>query len=200
MRLPGPPPPGPDSCARGDQLSCRGAECRGDVGEIGGHGGGLDTGVGLGLAGLVGVSDDGNPGQVPGEHIGGGVADQDTLSVLGVQKPNGLADPVGGPPKSAAGRRTVQLPPLIIPSLRNHLDRYAQPDDDGLVFASPRGTRLRRRNFRRRVWLPALSKAGLPEIHFHDLRPATAGLLGSARVGCCCGQAWWSAWSRPRPH
>jgi integrase len=86
-----------------------------------------------------------------------------------------------GLPKSAAGRRTVQLPPLIVPSLRNHLDRYAQPDDDGLVFISPRGTRLRRSNFRRRVWLPALTKANLPEIHFHDLRhtgnilTATAG-------------------------
>jgi integrase len=86
-----------------------------------------------------------------------------------------------GPPKAAAGRRTVQLPPLIVPSLRTHLDRYAQPGDDGLVFVSPRGTRLRRSNFRRRAWLPALTKAGLPEIHFHDLRhtgnilTATAG-------------------------
>ena len=83
--------------------------------------------------------------------------------------------------KSAAGRRTVQLPPLIVPSLRHHLDRYAQPGDDDLVFVSPRGTRLRRSNFRRRVWLPALTKAGLPKIHFHDLRhtgnipTATAG-------------------------
>jgi hypothetical protein len=67
-----------------------------------------------------------------------------------------------GLPKSAAGRRTVQLPPLIVPILRNHLDRYAQPDHDGLVFVSPRGTRLRRSNFRRRVWLPALTKWVIP--------------------------------------
>ena len=86
-----------------------------------------------------------------------------------------------GQPKSAAGRRTVQLPPLIVPALRNHLDRYAQPGDDGLVFVGPRGARLRRSGFRRRVWLPALTKAALPEIHFHDLRhtgnilTATAG-------------------------
>jgi integrase len=86
-----------------------------------------------------------------------------------------------GPPKSAAGRRTVQLPPLLTPSLRDHLDRYAQPGADGLVFTGPRGALLRRSNFRRRVWLPALDKAGLPEIHFHDLRhtgnilTATAG-------------------------
>ena len=45
--------------------SCRGAQCRGDLGEVVGHGGGLDLGEGLGLAGLVGVSDDGDPGQMP---------------------------------------------------------------------------------------------------------------------------------------
>jgi hypothetical protein len=44
-----------------------------------------------------------------------------------------------GPPKSAAGRRTIHLPPLVLPSLRNHLDRYAQPRDDGLVFVGPNG-------------------------------------------------------------
>ena len=49
------------------------------------------------------------------------------------------------------------------------------------MTVSSSGTRLRRSNFRRRVWLPALTKAGLPEIHFHDLRhtgnilTATAG-------------------------
>jgi integrase len=48
-------------------------------------------------------------------------------------------------------------------------------------FTGPHGALLRRSNFRRRVWLPALEKAGLPEIHFHDLRhtgnvlTATAG-------------------------
>ena len=86
-----------------------------------------------------------------------------------------------GPPKSAAGRRTVQLPPLIIPRIHAHLDRYAQPGDDGLVFTGPNGALLRRSKFRCRVWLPALAQAGLPEIHFHDLRhtgnilTATAG-------------------------
>jgi integrase len=86
-----------------------------------------------------------------------------------------------GPPKSAASRRTVQLPPLLVPILRNHLDRYALPGADNLVFTGPHGAMLRRSNFRRRVWLPALADAGLPDIHFHDLRhtgnilTATAG-------------------------
>jgi integrase len=85
-----------------------------------------------------------------------------------------------GPPKSAAGRRTVQIPPLIIPALRDHLDRYALPGADGLVFVGPNGGQLRRSNFCRRVWLPALAQASLPEIHFHDLRHTGNVLIASA--------------------
>jgi integrase len=85
-----------------------------------------------------------------------------------------------GPPKSLAGHRTVQLPPLIIPSLRDHLGRYAQPGDDGLVFTSPNGAQPRRSNFRRRVWLPAVARAGLPEVHFHDLRHSGNVLTAAA--------------------
>jgi integrase len=47
---------------------------------------------------------------------------------------------------------------------------YARPGDDGLVFTSPGGGPLRHTNFRRRFWVPALRAAGLPAIHFHDLR------------------------------
>jgi integrase len=43
-----------------------------------------------------------------------------------------------GPPKSAAGRRTVQLPHLIVPVLRQHLDQYAHGGPDGLVFVGPK--------------------------------------------------------------
>src|SRR5215472_16728161 len=39
----------------------------------------------------------------------------------------------------------------------------------GAALTSPGGGPLRR-NFRQRVWLPALRAAGLPVIHFHDLR------------------------------
>ena len=46
------------------------------------------------FAGLVGISDDHDSCEVPGEDICGGVADQYTLGVLGVQEADGLADPV----------------------------------------------------------------------------------------------------------
>jgi len=71
-----------------------------------------------------------------------------------------------GPPKSAAGRRVVGFPELVSPVVRWHLACFARPEDDGLVFTSPNGTALRRGNFRRRVWLPALCKTGAPAVHF----------------------------------
>jgi len=36
-------------------------------------------------------------------------------------------------------------------------------------LTSPTGAPLRHGNFRRRVWLPALARAGVSGIHFHDL-------------------------------
>jgi len=45
-------------------------------------------------------------------------------------------------------------------------------DDQALAFTNPMGTPLRHSNFYRRVWMPAVAKAGLPGIHFCDLRHA----------------------------
>jgi integrase len=75
-----------------------------------------------------------------------------------------------GPPKSDAGQRTVAFPDLISGDLSWHLARFTASDDDALVFTSPTGSPLRHGNFRRRVWLAACKAAGLPAIHFHDLR------------------------------
>jgi integrase len=75
-----------------------------------------------------------------------------------------------GPPKSDAGKRVVPIPDLIAPTIRAHLDDYVGQADDALVFTSPTGRPVRHGNFRRRFWLPALKAAGLPAIHFHDLR------------------------------
>lgn len=75
-----------------------------------------------------------------------------------------------GAPKSEAGIRTVPIPDLIIPRIRWHLASFTEAKDTALVFTSPTGSPLRHSNFRRRAWLPALKAAGLPGIHFHDLR------------------------------
>ena len=51
------------------------------------------------------------------------------------------------------------------------------PDQSDLVFTAPLGGPLRRTNFRRRGWLPAVGASiGLP-FTFHDLRHTHAALL-----------------------
>jgi integrase len=92
--------------------------------------------------------------------------------------------PVGGyaygPPKSDAGRRLVVFPAHIAPALKSHLADFVAPQADALVFTSPTGAPLRRGNFRRRVWGPALGRAGIPEVHFHDLRHTGNQLTAAA--------------------
>ncbi|WP_228488972.1 hypothetical protein [Raineyella fluvialis] len=54
--------------------------------------------------------------------------------------------PVVGTPKSDSGIRDVHVPPHLLPILSYHLDAYAQPGRDGLVFpaagAATFGSRL----------------------------------------------------------
>jgi integrase len=75
-----------------------------------------------------------------------------------------------GPPKSEAGRRTVTIPEAILDAVTEHLDTYADPGLDGLVFRGPRGGVLRDANFVNDVWRPATRDFGLEHLHFHDLR------------------------------
>lgn len=76
---------------------------------------------------------------------------------------------VVGAPKTAAGVRTVGIPAVIVPMLREHLDLYAQPGPRGLVFVGPRGGPLRRGNWSN-TWQRAIAGLGLDGFHFHDLR------------------------------
>lgn len=81
-------------------------------------------------------------------------------------------------PKSRAGRRTVAFPAELVPELRWHVERFAEPGERGYVFVGPKGGRLRRSNFRS-IWHQARTSAGLPDLHFHDLRH-TGGTLSAA--------------------
>ncbi|MGH3407163.1 MAG: tyrosine-type recombinase/integrase [Streptosporangiaceae bacterium] len=76
-----------------------------------------------------------------------------------------------GPPKSRAGVRTVGIPKAIIPALRDHFETYVGPEETALLFTGARGGVLRRGNFRRGSgWAQAVTKLGVPGLHFHDLR------------------------------
>jgi integrase len=76
---------------------------------------------------------------------------------------------VEGPPKSAAGRRDVAIPEAIVSELRAHLDEWSQEGADGRVFVGPKGATPRRGNFQA-TWSKAVANAGVPGLHFHDLR------------------------------
>ena len=76
-----------------------------------------------------------------------------------------------GPPKSRAGLRVVAFPRSLVPLLLAHLEEYAAPGDDGLVFPAVKGGPLRRSYFNRLVsWKAAVEAIGVPDLHFHDLR------------------------------
>lgn len=72
-------------------------------------------------------------------------------------------------PKSKAGVRTVAVPEVILPSLRQHLDVYAEPWRDGRVFLGAKGATPRRNHFGK-VWHRACEAVGISGLHFHDLR------------------------------
>ena len=76
---------------------------------------------------------------------------------------------IDGSTKSRAGVRTVAFPSEIVPELVDHLECFADPKPNGIVFIGPKGGRLRRSNFRK-FWYRARGAVCLPELHFHDLR------------------------------
>jgi integrase len=72
-------------------------------------------------------------------------------------------------PKTAAGVRTVALPSWLKPLISQHVLAYAQPGDNGLVFASATGGFLWPSSFYRH-WHRARDQARLPDLRVHDLR------------------------------
>lgn len=57
---------------------------------------------------------------------------------------------------------------------------YAEPGAEGLLFPAPEGGFLRRENFRKRVWAPAVTAAGVAPLRLHDLRHTCASLAIAA--------------------
>ncbi|MDF3300800.1 tyrosine-type recombinase/integrase [Streptomyces tropicalis] len=77
---------------------------------------------------------------------------------------------VQGDTKSEAGTRTVILPAFLRRELRWHLESYAEPGPDGLIFVGEKGAPFRRSTFGRR-WRKAREIVGMPDgFRFYDLR------------------------------
>jgi integrase len=80
------------------------------------------------------------------------------------------------PPKSAAGRRTLSIPVELANLLSKHLSELGLTGatSNALLFAGSSGRPLDYSNWRRRVWVPAVERAGLGSLGFHDLRRTNA--------------------------
>ena len=79
-------------------------------------------------------------------------------------------------PKSARGYRTISMTPHLESTLRRH--RLASPHSEAdLVFCGQTGGPLDPDNLVKREFLPALRRAGLRQIRFHDLRHTFASLM-----------------------
>ena len=72
-------------------------------------------------------------------------------------------------PKSKAGIRTVVIPDVILPALRQHMAVFAEPGRDGRVFLGAKGGTPRQNQFNR-VWRRACADAEIKGLRFHDLR------------------------------
>jgi len=111
-------------------------------------------------------------GEVAGLRIGSLDLLARTLTVTETVTRDEHGRPFLGPPKSEAGLRTLSMPQVLVTILAGHLAHMGLTgaDTDCLVFPAPGGSHWSYANYRRRIWQPATSKAGLDGVGFHDLR------------------------------
>jgi integrase len=87
--------------------------------------------------------------------------------------------PILSPPKSAKGKRLIELPALAVTALWEHKRQMLAEGFASVpwVFCSTVGTPMHRTNLVRSSFRPILKRANLPKIRFHDLRHTAATLL-----------------------
>jgi integrase len=84
-----------------------------------------------------------------------------------------------GPPKTAAGRRTMSLPSSVTAELARHLERFAGAT---YVFSSRNGGPLHAADWRTTFWHPAVHTAGLSPLRPHELKHTGVAFLAAAGV------------------
>jgi integrase len=111
-----------------------------------------------------------------------------TVSRAWVQISDG--ESVVSPPKTEAGKRTVSVPPNVMPVLLAHLEAFTRPAPDAWVFEGESGKPVSPRTLDR-AWVTARKAIGRPELHFHDLRHT--GLTWSAGLGATTAELMYRA-------
>ena len=83
-------------------------------------------------------------------------------------------------PKTDAGTRVVVLPERVRTELRSHLESFVGDDPDSLLFTTDRSGDVPRASSWTRIWNDARDAAGVPDLHFHDLRHLAGTLTALA--------------------
>jgi integrase len=105
-----------------------------------------------------------------------------TVSVELQRQQGAHGEDIVGPPKTAAGRRTLVLPAEVVAELELHLERFSGTEPDDLVFPGVKGSFLRPHVFQKH-WNKARVAVGLPALHFHDLRHVAGTLAATTGAG-----------------
>jgi integrase len=81
-------------------------------------------------------------------------------------------------PKSDAGIRDVEVPPHLLPVMKDHLARYVGPERDALLFPAQHGGHLAPATLYRRFYT-ARDAAKRSDLRWHDLRHSGAVLAAA---------------------
>jgi site-specific recombinase XerD len=82
-------------------------------------------------------------------------------------------------PKTSAGARSITISATTAAILGHHLELYAEPEADALVFTNGAGAPITHSSFQTHHFKPALAAAGVTS-RFHDLRHTSVALAISA--------------------
>lgn len=86
-------------------------------------------------------------------------------------------------PKAKASKRTVYLPPHLVPEIRRHLMLTGQRGRDLLFPSAKDASRPMRPSTLYKVWYRARHAAGRDDLRFHDLRHLAASLAAAQGAG-----------------
>ena len=81
-----------------------------------------------------------------------------------------------GPPKTPKSKRSLTIPKRLVAEIEAHLATGVK-GHDGLIFTTSNGTPLWPRNWRRRIWSPAVAATVGEPLRYHDLRRTHVAML-----------------------